>query len=380
MIWKTCYPVERIWTIRIFSFNFSRNPSPSIDHVLKLRNEVKVGIFAVIAIALFYTGMKYLKGSRMFGSPLILYAEYDDVKGLIPTNPIMLNGVRVGKVGDLDLNLERKIVRTTLEFHKDINLPRNYQAMIYSSDLLGSKAIKLVPRDSLPLSGFYKYGNDIDGIHEASLLQDLSGSGNDLMLRVTSLVGSLNETVNTLNTALTNPEGRYAINTILDNMKASSYEVRGVSHKIDSLTNVFLALAENTNGVVSAINESSGDIKGIISNTKVTTDSLTEAIKDVRLMTKDIRSAVGSMESTLAKIDNPEGTLGMLINDKELYDNLASSTANLNALVEDIQARPFRFFDDVKFYMFERRPPKEKKKNTEAARKAMPRGGDTPGN
>ena len=348
---------------------------------MKLKNEVKVGIFAVIALALFYSGMKYLKGSRMFGSPLILYAEYNDVKGLIPTNPIMLNGVRVGKVGELDLDLERKIVRTTLEFHKPLKLPNNYQAMIYSSDLLGSKAIKLVAADSITPTGIYKDETQMIGIHEASLLQDLSGSGNDLMLRISSLAEGLNTTVATINKALLNSEGRYAADAILKNLEVSSRNIKSISYRVDSLTTVFMALAENTNGVISAVNENSEDIQGIIQNTKVTTDSLTSAITDVRLMTADIRQAVGSVESALSKIDSPEGSLGLLINDRALYDNLASTTSNLNTLVEDIQARPFRFFDDVKFYMFERRPPKEKKKKTEAARlEGSPRGELNPGN
>ena len=110
---------------------------------MKISNEVKFGIISIITIVLVVMGLNYMAGSKFFGAPLTLYAKYQNVQGLIRGNPITINGLNVGKVTNLTLDMNAGLATATLEFNDGLDIPVNAEAQIYNIDLLGQKGVKI---------------------------------------------------------------------------------------------------------------------------------------------------------------------------------------------------------------------------------------------
>ncbi|MEZ4824748.1 MAG: MlaD family protein [Bacteroidia bacterium] len=328
---------------------------------MKISNEVKFGVIAVVTIALIVYGLNYMAGSRFFGSSLIIYAKYQDVQGLIEGNPIMINGLRVGKVSRLQLeDMQTGLVKATFEITQDLDIPSNSVAMIYNFDLLGSKGVKLFVPDSIPSTGTYlKSGDMIQGMVEAGVFDEASDlvktQGSQILLEVAKLSVQLNDIVKLTKDLLTDTENNNTLRATLDNIRETTSNLTSITLKVDSLAGEINGIASNAGSIVQNVENNNENIEGIISNIRSTTDSLVKASDEVKELLTDASSAVASVESMVAKLDTTGGTLGLLLNDTRLYDSLAVTTENINAVLREVKANPQRFFDDIKIYLIERK-------------------------
>ncbi|MEL6192987.1 MAG: MlaD family protein [Bacteroidota bacterium] len=336
---------------------------------MKLSREVRLGIFAVGALALFYFGITYLKGTKVLGSPYRLYTEYDDLQGLIKGNPIMINGLKVGQVGKLELNMGKGNVRALLEFDNALQIPSGSEAMIYSSDLLGSKAIEIL-YDSTQTT-YLIDGDYLTGVIDTSFLDKASAlvpEGTKIFIELGNLARELNGIASGLKQIINDPKGRSSINNTLDALEMSAQNVSSITSKMDSTTSVFNVIAKDSRDIISNVKEKNEDVTSIISNIKVTTDSLRDASGEIKQLMTDASSAVGSFENLVTKLDTTTSTMGMLFNDRQLYDSITATSANVNALLREVNENPQRFFDDLKIYLFERKPPKNKTEKVNSER------------
>lgn len=331
--------------------------------ILKVKREVLFGIFTIGALLVFWVGVNYLKGSRLLGKPFTLYAEYENVQGLVRGNPITINGLRVGKVGDLQLDLSAGIAKATLQFDEPLKIPINSVAMIYSSDLLGSKAINISVNEELTSPNFFNDGEYIEGIQEENILskaEDLVPEGTKILIELSRLASDLNQITTAIRQLINDEQGKDAIRGTLEEVRYSAENVRSITEQVDSITTVFEKISQESLSIVSAVEDRNDDVQGIINNVRITTDSLKAASGDIKSLMADASSTVGSVENIFGKLDTTTGTLGLLLNDRQLYDSIISTTDNLNALVKEVNKNPRRFFDDLKIYLIER-----KKKNKE---------------
>ena len=333
--------------------------------ILKISNEVKFGIFALGAIALFVLGMNYISGTKLFGKQLILNTEYKNIQNLIEGNPIKINGLRVGEVKKLELNIQEKKVSVRLEFREELKIPNNAEAMIASADLLGSKEIRIILNDSIQSTGNFQTGDFIKGTLEQGILdvaEDLVETrGTQILIEVAQLATELNKILNILGNALNDPRGRNAVSVILQDFQKSASNIASLTARFDSLAGTFNEIAANGNSIVANVKQENDNIKKILSNLGATTDALQDASGDIKQMVGDASSAMNSVENLVAKMDTTSGTLGLLLNDTQLYDSLTNTTENLNLLLREVKENPHRFFDDIKIYLIERKPPKMKK-------------------
>lgn len=309
--------------------------------------------------------MNYMRGSRLFGSPLILYAEYDDVQNLIAGNPIKINGLRVGKVGALELNIQEQKVRVQLEFNEELDIPDNSVAMLASADLLGSKEIRIIPNDSIVSTGVYQDGEVMKGVLEQGILDVAENlvetRGTQILIEVGRLAAELNRILQILGKALNDPRGRNAISVMLQDLQASASNIKSLTSRVDSLANTFNSIAGSASSIVDNVEAQNDDIQRILSNLGTTTDSLRTASSEIKQLMTDASSAMASVENVVTKLDTTTGTVGKLLNDAQLYDSLTNTAANVNSLLREVEENPQRFFDDIKLYLIERKPPKEKR-------------------
>lgn len=328
---------------------------------MKISKEIKFGIFAIIAIVLVIYGLNFMAGSKFFGSPLTLYAKYDKVDGLNEGNPILMNGLRVGRVANLELDFAAGIVTATLEFNKDMEIPKESEARIISTDLLGAKGIKVWIPDTLqPSENFYENGDFITGTIDGGIFAEaeelVSTRGAQILLEVARLSVQLNEIVALTKAQLNDQSNQSSIKATLANIRESSDNLTNITYEVDSIAKEINKIATDAVAIVGNVENNNENIDQIITNVKMTTDSLVTAANDVKLLMSDASNAVGKVETMVSKLDTTGGTLGLLINDTQLYDSLAATTNEVNALLREVKANPQRFIDDVKLYIFERKP------------------------
>ena len=309
---------------------------------MKISNETKVGILAAIAIAIFIVGYNFLKGNDIFTSENEFYAKYDKVDGLAISKPVLVNGYQIGRVSALALQPNGQIL-AQFKINPKYLVPDNTIARLESTDLLGSKAVIFDLGNSL------KYAIDGDTLN-ANVQQNIMEQVEPVQKKAQVIVAKLDSLLSSVNTIL-NPDFQKNVNRsfasiakTLETLELTSKTVDGaVSIQAKRIDNI-LANAESISSNLKNNNEK---ITAIMNNMNNVTDQLAKA--NFKETLDNANKAVADLQATVAKINNGAGSLGMLLNDEKLYNNLNNAAANLDKLMIDLQANPKRY---VSFSVF----------------------------
>ncbi|HLR37596.1 MAG TPA: MlaD family protein [Chitinophagaceae bacterium] len=298
---------------------------------MKISNETKVGVLVVVAIVLLILGFNLLKGNSIFSSDTTLYAVYDNIDGLAPSNPIILNGLQVGTVGSLNImDQQAGEILVELTIKKDIEIPSNSVAVIKSDGLLGGKGIKL------------QFGNANTYLQSEDTIRSAVGSGIK-----EKLVSKIDPITNQVNTTLANLDSvLVAFHSILNVKTQENLQnsIKSLSETMQNFSQTSSNLSKLVNGLddfMGNLNEQNQHINQIIANTEEATASLASA--DIPGTIEDLDVAVNNLNGILDKINTGNGSLGALINNDHLYKNIESASYNLNLLMEDLRLNPARY-------------------------------------
>jgi phospholipid/cholesterol/gamma-HCH transport system substrate-binding protein len=298
---------------------------------VKISNEVKVGIAFTLTIAGFFWGMNFLKGTDLFSTSNKYYVVYDDVNGIVKSNPVIMNGFKIGQV-DKIIYAEDKSGRliVTLRVDDNVFIPKSSNAVIVSSDLLGSKAIELeMSEDKTPA----KNGDTLVGNVQSGLTDQIK----PLKSKAEGLVTSLDSLSFAL-TQLINERSRSSLNNIFANLE---HTTEGLDKMVNNSNSKLNSMLANIDGVAGNLNNKQSDINGILKNVNSLSDSLSRL--QLNLTIEKLNKTIAELNSVLGKIDNSQGSLGKLVNDDSLYNNLNSASANLDKLLIDLKANPGRY-------------------------------------
>lgn len=303
----------------------------------KLTRELKTGIIAVLAIAIFIWGFSFLKGINLFDNHRIFYAEYDNVQGLEPSAPVTINGLKVGTINDIYFHPEKEgtlMVKFSLE--NKIKFSKKSIAQIYSPDFISGKSIKLLTNLSgdNAVTGDTLIGNVETGILGAlnDQIAPLQAKVESFIINADSLVGGFNEIFDT-KTKSNLRESISKLNTTLATFNSVSRSLDGIlakDGKIDSiLTNANTASIKLVN----------------------LTDSLNSA--NLKSTVLKLETTLNSFNDILSSIDEGEGTMGKLLKDEGLYNNLKGASKEMEELLREMKLNPKRF---VHFSLFGKKP------------------------
>jgi len=309
---------------------------------MKISNETKIGALTAIAITVLILGYSFLKGNDVFSGSNTYYAVYKSVDGLSVSKPVLVNGFPIGNVAKMTL---RQDGHTVVEFKVDrkYNVPSNTLAKLVSTDLLGGKAI------------VFEYGNsntfadDTDTLR-ADIQGSLAESLQPIQTKAENLINKLDSSLAAINKIL-NPNFQKNVDRSFTSIANSLQTLEGTTKKIDALVG---GQTEHINGILANAETVSGNLKnstanltGITSNfQKVSNDIATANIKQTL---DNANKAMADLQATIASINTSQGTLGLLLHDDKMYNNLKDATANLNALFIDLKAHPKRY---VSFSVF----------------------------
>ncbi|WP_207432720.1 MlaD family protein [Sabulibacter ruber] len=295
---------------------------------MKFSKELKVALLGVVALAALYVGFLFLKGSNILSSTRTYYVVYDTVEGLAVSNPVLINGFRVGLVKEMVLDQKKgNKILVALDIEKDIDVGDSTVAMLVSSDLLGSKAVELyMGRNKVR----YKGGEYLIPFVKRSITDMLSQ-------RAMPVLGTVDSTLQRLNTFL-DKEAKGSIHAILMNAQATSEALRTVALSNQGNIN---EITRNLAQLTAALRGTEAKFSRLASNLNTITDTLD--VQSVNRAIRGLDSTIAQAQMTMQRINENNGSLGKLMNDDSLYSNLNASSASLNELLIDLRENPKRY-------------------------------------
>lgn len=307
-----------------------------------------VGLSFVLALLLFFWGFNFLKGKDVFNKERVFYVEYAEVNGLIKSNPVVINGFRVGQVKDIYFHpsLSGKLV-VELSLNTKFPLPKNTVARIFSSDLMGSKAIELQVGNSQQL---LQENDTLLSSIEASLMDEVNAQVLPLKNKAESLLSSVDSLVVVLQTIL-NETAKENIMSSLQSVSNTIQNLQNTTTSIDSfVTNEqsrLSAILYNIELITRNLEQNNGEISRMIGNMAALSDSLASA--DIASVVRHADASIQELNKLMTAINEGQGTIGQLMHNDSLYFELEKSAEELNKLLEDVRLNPKRY---VKFSLF----------------------------
>ncbi len=326
-----------------------------------MSNETKVGILAVIAIAILIWGYKFLKGQNLLSSSTFLYVEYEDADMLAVSSPVVINGFQVGVVADMYLKPEdMQTIITVLDINNGVDVPKSAVAQLISVDITGGKGINLA--FSKPCSGndCAQDGDYLNG-QSVGLLKSMVPQ-EELALYLDQLGGTVGEVYDTLNQRLTDPNAEGIGKTFQDfaatlenlnattsklnamlarssgNIEASLKNVESLTNKLDNNMASVDTILQNTAKLTTQLSEI--DLKNTIEGTA---NNANEAITKLQGTLAGADKAIAEVTVLLNGVKAGEGTMGKLFTDDELYYKLSEAGKQIESFLKDLENSPYRY-------------------------------------
>lgn len=302
---------------------------------MKISNEVKIGATVVITLVIFIWLYNFLKGKNFFQNVAYYYSVYDNIGGLSESNPVEVNGYKVGVVQSLDF-LDESSGKIIVEFSvdRDFRLPLNTVAEVTPISLLGGMKVQFVYGNG---PGFYSEGDTIPGRVAPSLAEMVRSEFQPLKEKFSSLIVTMDSVTSSLD-QLMNEDFKSDIEITADNLKNTSGSLKNI---IGSKETDLAGTIENLNKFSKMLAEESDDISSTLKNIDNITDTLAAA--DIYNTIVNLKSSLQQTTLALEKINEGKGTAGQLISNDTLYSNLSNSLESLNILLTDVKANPKRY-------------------------------------
>jgi len=302
-----------------------------------MNKEFKIGLVVIIVISMLLIGVNYLKGLNILNNSQTYHAVYENIGGLEVGSSVMVNGYQVGMVGNIDLIIEKnQNLLVTFSLDKEFNIATNSIARIVSQDLLGTKGVSLILGDA---STYLEVGDTLSSSIEGSLQEEVNAQILPLKIKAEELIGSM-DSVMIIITAVLNKDTRDNLSNSLKSLDKTFALMSETMLKVDHIVTVnderISMVITNLASISSNIENSNGAIKTILTNFSIISDSLVKA---------DIATTLQNFNKITTKINNGEGSIGLLMKDDKIYKNLEQSTKELAELIEDIKKNPSRYMN-----------------------------------
>lgn len=288
-----------------------------------MRKEIKIGLFAVLVLAVALFMVEFLKGKDIFSRSNTYYIVYPDVDGLSVSTGITVGGYAAGIISDIRYNRSTTGYTVTASVSRQFDIPSDSYMEVYSSDILGSKKIRVRMGTSAVMA---VSGDTLRGCRETDMLSSLTGS-------IDTLIGNVDMAVKSINLLL-DEENRNEVsmlikrlNSIAENLNAVTGTIRAKSPDIEDLLTNLSSVSAGLDSTVSYIN-----------GTAVNAEAISASLKDA-----DLGGLADSVRCMIGKLQDPNGTIGKLMVSDSLYNSLTSLSNNIDSLVSNIRKDPKKY-------------------------------------
>jgi phospholipid/cholesterol/gamma-HCH transport system substrate-binding protein len=297
---------------------------------MKLNRATKIGIFLVIIVIASFALLNFLKGQDIFKHTRTYYAVYDNVEGLTPSSPVFLQGLKIGTIEKITFEAEYLKFIIKIGINENYHIPRNSTAQIFNTNFMGSKAMRIVFGDS---NYFLHKGDTIKTQREPEITAIISNELVPLKQKIDTLVTTLNVTARALNAVLNTETqahltaGIAALRNTMDNLQQFT---KTLEQEKGNIKNII----KTTNEFMSELQTGGSDLTRTLNNLASITDSLQAA---------DIKATITHLNTLLLQANNPEGSVGKLLHDDNLYNNVSRAVDHLDSLISAIQSNPKKY-------------------------------------
>ena len=286
-----------------------------------MAKEIKIALVAIVGILVLFFGMKFLKGVQLFSNDHVYYVTFSDISGLAASSPIYANGFKVGTVKSIEYDYSKPgAIVATVGLDKKLQVPNGSRAEI-ESDLLGNVKLNLLLGD--PSAGMIPVGGKISGSIYAGAL----GKAAEMIPQIEKILPKLDSILANLNTLTADP----AIAKSLHNVEHITNDLTTTTTQLNTL---MASLNKEVPGMITRANnvlDQSGQLASNLSavNVEETMTKVSETLENLRRFTD--------------KLNANDGSLGLLLNDKKLYQNLNSTIAHADSLLINLREHPKRY-------------------------------------
>lgn len=316
---------------------------------MKISREVKTAVLVISGILLFVFLFNYLKGENILDSSRTYYTLYDNVEGLAPSTPVTINGMTVGKVKSIAFNGDGSgKLLVTLLVDNDFEFSKNSKAELYDLGLLGGRAVAIIP-------AFDNGENAVTGSYLETTVK--AGLTELLNQRLTPLQEKIEIVMDQADSLFAN------LNDILDDKTKNNIK-EGVA-ELNATIKSFKKTSISLNRLVDSNQES---ITATMSNFETTSENfskLSDSLANANLAQtmKDLHSTIKNFDAIMVSINNGEGTIGKLLKEDGLYDNMEAASKEMEELVRDIKLHPARYRRILSKKEIPYKPPTEEDQN-----------------
>ncbi|NMH88085.1 MlaD family protein [Flavivirga algicola] len=294
---------------------------------MKISKEVKTGILVILGIVLFIFGFNYLKGQNLFDSTNVYYTEFD-YNALSQSSLVTVKGNPVGKIKDIAYDFKTGKTRVAFFVNEELKFSKNSIVRLYETSLMGGNAIAIIMAEDGETA---KPGTVLKSEVETGLVSSLSKN-------FSGISSELNSTLRATDTLFT------SLNTFVND-----HSEAGLKSTIRELNETLKSFKTTSNTVNRVISKNDKNITGILEKFKATSDglaALTTELKNANVGTtvENLNKTLNNLNGILTALEKGEGSMGKLLKDKALYNNLEGATKEMEALLRDIKLHPKRYF------------------------------------
>jgi phospholipid/cholesterol/gamma-HCH transport system substrate-binding protein len=322
---------------------------------LKISDEFKVGVLATFALLTLVLGYTFLRGNNPFESTQSFYVVYPKISGVSNSDPVLVNGYKVGKVKNITMMPDiRKGFIAELQVKKGVQIPKNSVARIISADLLGSKAIEIFLSES---DIFINSGDTLVSDVQLSLTEEVKLEVLPVKQKATELMESLDSLVTIVKVILNKGQIESSMNSIENATDEFALVAKNLNTVVTNEAASIHDILKNVDAITKNLKNNDEGINKILKNVGTLTDSLNKA--ELPILVENLNTTLQELKTTLETINKGEGTAGLLIKERETYDLINKTIADLDKVFIDLKENPKRY---VSFSVFGKDPDKKKKK------------------
>jgi len=310
---------------------------------MKISREFWLGALVIVVIALGFFGVNYLKGVNLFSSSRRFYSLYENVAGIDPSSPVVLNGYKIGQVKDVHIfeGDQTKIIIVLNINDEHVSIPKDSEFQIYDSDLFGGKAVRLILGDS---SAIAMHKDTLKGSLALGLTESIKQEIEPLKAKTSELFSTLDSMMLKLNRALQDPRTKEIpelfsnIQQTLRNLQASTGNFSQVMSDGGPRLVEVLANAQSISENLKANNQK---LSAVIGNFESISDSLKRA--NIGATVIKVNKAVAGLQQLVEDVNQGKGSLGKLTQTDALHNQLVDASKSLNLLIDDINQNPKKY-------------------------------------
>ena len=295
-----------------------------------MKKELKIGILAIVVLAATFFVINFLRGKDILNREYELVSFYGDVQGLLPSSPVYIKGFKAGTVSEVDYDKEKGGFDVVCSISKDFPVPEDSRMTIYSADLMGGKAVRIDLGSSATCAAD---GARLVPSVSPDMLSSIAAGIEPLISRGSEVLDNLDSALTNLNLTMS-PGNREHFRSILENLDNTVARAREVAASVEGRTGDIEAFITNMNSISEQLEAVVAKADSAMSDVEKVAGQLGEA---------DFKGTVSNINSLLEQVQNPDGTVGRLMNEGTLYDSLDSLISNIDSLVRKIEENPRKY-------------------------------------